>query len=142
MEIQVSGHSRIFQNFLFQFSSRTASPIQRLENSVGQSVTSQGLRKLDQIQPSKPIIPELCLETIWTDNSSSRDFNEKASHGFIHTDLIGQTYLCYLLPHMYKLNMAKMEKSHTPETPIFGMVSSITAKGAVNLPVRNFALLF
>lgn len=103
------------------------------------SCSYQTLRKFDQIEPSKPIVPELCLEIIWTDNSGTRDFNEEASHGFIHTDLIGQSYLCYLLPHTYKLNLARMEKSHTPNTQVFGIVTSVSAKDAVELKVgENF----
>lgn len=121
--------------------SSPASPLQRLQTSMGHLMTTQDFRKMEQVAPSKPIVPELCLDVIWTDNAGSRDFNEQASHGFIHTDLIGQTYLCYLLPHTYKLNMAKMEKSHTPTTQVFGMVSSITAKSAVNLSVSTIALL-
>lgn len=118
--------------------SSVASPLQQLQSSLGHSMTSHDFRKMEQIEPSKPIVPELCLDVIWTDNSGSRDFNEEASHGFIHTDLIGQKYLCYLLPHTYKLNLAKMERSHTPATQVFGMVSSITAKDAVNLSVNFF----
>lgn len=101
------------------------------------SFSFQALRKFDQIEPSKPIVPELCLDVIWTDNSGTRDFNEEASHGFIHTDLIGQSYLCYLLPHTYKLNLARMEKSHTPVTQVFGIVTSVSAKDAVELKVSQ-----
>lgn len=63
---------------------------------------------------------------------------EAASHGFIHTDLIGQMYMCYLLPRTANLLLTRLEKSNsTGGTPIFGMVSSLPAKDAVSLVVSE-----
>lgn len=121
--------------FYFFRRSLAASPLMRLQTTMGNTFVD--LRKLDNVEPCKAIIPELCLEIIWTDNSGTRDFNEEASHGFMHTDMIGQSYLCYLLPHTFKLNLARMEKSHTPDAPVFGIVTSIPAKNAVELKVSR-----
>lgn len=56
-----------------------------------------------------------------------------ASHGFIHVDLIDQTYMCYILARTKYLQLMRLEKSNTPDTPIFGIVTSIPAKDAVCL---------
>lgn len=56
-----------------------------------------------------------------------------AAHGFIHVDLIDQTYMCYVLPRTKYLQLMRLEKSNTPDTPIFGIVTSIPAKDAVCL---------
>lgn len=66
-----------------------------------------------------------------------RDYSEIASHGFMHVDLIGQTYMCYLLPRTANLLLTRLEKSNSADTPIFGMVSSIPAKDAVSLDVSK-----
>lgn len=58
---------------------------------------------------------------------------EAATHGFLHTDLIDQTYMCYMLPRTKCLQLTRLEKSNTPETQIFGIVTSISAKDAVYL---------
>lgn len=56
-----------------------------------------------------------------------------ATHGFIHIDLIDQTYMCYILARTKYLQLMRLEKSNTPDTPIFGIVTSIPAKDAVCL---------
>lgn len=62
-----------------------------------------------------------------------------ASHGFVHYDIIDQTYLCYLLPRTGNLLLTRLEKSNSDFTPIFGLVSSIPAKDAIAL---NVILIF
>lgn len=45
------------------------SPLDRLQSSMGgQSFSLLDVRKVGQAQPSKPVIPELCLEHIWTES--------------------------------------------------------------------------
>lgn len=111
--------------------------MQRLQSTLAQSHSLQDLRNLEQNEPSKPIVPELCLDTIWVDSPNSREFTEEASHGFLHHDLIGQTYLCYLMPHTFKLNFAKLEESYGPVKPAFEMITSVPAKDAVDLRVSS-----
>lgn len=101
------------------------------------SHTLQDLRVLEQTEALKPIVPELCLDTLWVDNSTMQEFNEAASHAFLHTDLVGQTYLCYLMPHTFKLNLAKLAKSPKIRTEIFEALTSIPAKDAVELKVSS-----
>lgn len=44
------------------------SPLVRLQSSLLQSSTFQDIRKIGQPQPSRPIVPELCLEQIWMES--------------------------------------------------------------------------
>lgn len=99
--------------------------------------TVHDLRNPEQTEALKPIVPELCLDTIWVDNSTARDFNEPATHGFLHVDLIGQIFLCYLTPHTFKLNLIKLDKEAKSSSQMFGMVTSISAKDAVDLKVSK-----
>lgn len=46
------------------------SPLIRLHSSLLQSSTFQDIRKIGQPQPSRPIVPELCLEQIWLESSN------------------------------------------------------------------------
>lgn len=65
-----------------------------------------------------------------------------ATHGFIHVDLIDQTYMCYILSRTKYLQLMRLEKSNSQDTPIFGIVASIPAKDAVCLEkLRMIAVL-
>ncbi|XP_055551724.1 anaphase-promoting complex subunit 1 [Wyeomyia smithii] len=89
-----------------------ATPLSRLQSTLGVSVSLQDVRKIGQAEPSKPIVPEMCLEHIWTDSTSVRkEFNEKASTGFLHVDMVNDCYLCYLLPRSEKLMMVRIQGS-------------------------------
>lgn len=97
--------------------------------SMGQSrMAAQYL----EFYPSKPILPELCLEHIWTETAGP--YSERAHKVFLTTDLIGQTYLCYLVQNLYRLSLVRLEKSSDPDKVILGMVTTIVAKDAVSLP--------
>jgi hypothetical protein len=50
-------------------------------------------------------------------------------------DLVGQTYFCYLVQNQCRLSLIRLEKSSDPERIILGMVTTMTAKDAINLPV-------
>ena len=60
---------------------------------------------------------------------------------FLTTDLIGQTYFCYLIQSQCRLCLVRLEKSNDPEQVILGMVTTITAKDAINLPVSFQSIL-
>lgn len=66
-----------------------------------------------------------------------------ASSGFLHTDMIGQEYLCFLLVKSAKLNLVKME---TNIKTVFKSTYSLSAKDAVVLNVSglldSFSKLF
>ena len=60
---------------------------------------------------------------------------EQASRIFLTTDLIGQTYFCYIVKTQFRLYLVRLEKPNEPEQIILGMVTTIAAKDAINLPV-------
>lgn len=96
-------------------------------------------RKIGECEPSKPLVPDLIMVQIWTENSNCcNEYHEMASSGFLHMDFVGQKYLCFLLTKSYKLNMLAIDRSSGfNNSPIFGSMSSISAKDAVALPRMN-----
>lgn len=64
------------------------------------------------------------------------EFHEMASSGFMHTDLIDQKYLCFLLVKSCVLNLIRIEKTtNSRSIPIFGATFSLPAKDAVAMNV-------
>lgn len=68
----------------------------------------------------------------------NRDFPDIATRGFLHSDFIGQKFICYLLKKTGILMMYRLEKSNTPTIPIIGKSSSIPAKDAICVSVSSF----
>lgn len=137
------------------------SPYDRLElSSSGQTLFAEEEHKAGYAKPSKPIVPDLCVESIWIESIGTRydnllfykviacnyfngdsliyrDFQDIAVRGFLHVDLIGQKYICYLLKKTGVLMMCRLEKSNIPDTPIIGRSSSIPAKDALCVSVSS-----
>ncbi|XP_053998022.1 anaphase-promoting complex subunit 1 [Hylaeus anthracinus] len=90
----------------------------------------------DIITPSKPLYPEICLDHVWSENVGiPKDVvSGRASKVFLSSDLVGQSYLCYLVPHRSQLFLVRLEKTNKQQQIIFGMVTSIVAKDAVSVP--------
>ncbi|XP_055843307.1 anaphase-promoting complex subunit 1 [Episyrphus balteatus] len=110
------------------------SPLTRLQSSMGpHSLSMQDIRKPGQAQPSKAIVPDYCLEHIWTEQILSKEFCEIATKAFVHVDLIGQTYLCFLLPRSAKLQLVRIVNFDEENTQIEGEIFSIAARDAVVL---------
>lgn len=113
---------------------------------------------------SKPLYPEICLDHVWTENTGMPKYVHKiyrlksiigkqckphffhlpccrevlsgrASKVLLTSDLVGQGYLGYLVPDRSQLFLVRIEKTNKQQQIIFGMVTSIVAKDAVNLPV-------
>lgn len=61
----------------------------------------------------------------------------RASKVFLSSDFVGQNYLCYLVPHRAQLFLVRLERTNKQQQIIFGMVTSIVAKDAVNIPVST-----
>ncbi|KAF7270472.1 hypothetical protein GWI33_016577 [Rhynchophorus ferrugineus] len=78
--------------------------------------------------------PNICLEYIWSDTYSSQDTltGGPATSVFLSRDIVGQWYLCYVLPSRYQLSIVKIDFSNSYIN--FGMVTSISAKDAINIP--------
>lgn len=99
-------------------------------------------RKIGECEPSKPLVPDLIIEQVWTENGNSwNEYHEMASSGFMYTDFIGQKYICFMLVKSYKLNMLRIERMSGLNTPIFGELLSITAKDATVLPRLNMIVV-
>lgn len=113
--------------------------------SIGQaSNSSMQTTNINRIEPIQPLYPDICFEHIWTENKISHATTAAAKKAFLHCDLIGQNYLCYLLcVGMKQLVIARLEKTHVSTNNvsnkqfIVGVVTSIQAKDAVNVPLLN-----
>lgn len=71
---------------------------------------------------------------------SNRDFCEISTKAFIHTDLVGQTFLCYLLPRSCKLQMVRLNCVDNKDLQISTIPMTVVAKDAVALEVNLFAV--
>lgn len=65
--------------------------------------------------------------------------NSAASKIFLTDDMIGQSYLCYLLPSRTQLCMVKADI--VGNDIMFGMMTSVGAKDAIDIPVRILILV-
>lgn len=109
-----------------------------LVDSVRRNSISLVARKIGECEPSKPLVPDLILEQVWTENNGTwNEYHEMANSGFMHRDFIGQRYLCFLLVKSYKLNLLSIERFTSLNTPIFGSMASISARDAIALPRMN-----
>lgn len=109
------------------------------DSGLHKNSISMMARKIGECNPSKALVPDLILEQLWSENNGNwNEYHEMATKGFIHTDFIGQQYLCFLLSRSFKLNLLYIEqRKNNLQMPIFGSVTTITAKDAVCLPKMN-----
>lgn len=112
--------------------------------SIGQaSSISMMANNMTQAPPSLPLYPDVCLDHIWTDNQTVRRDpvdNPNDAKTFLHTDLVGHDYLCFMLRSggVSKLHIVRLQKSHahgqmSKTNLIVGTVSVVLAKDAVVL---------
>ncbi|XP_076677551.1 anaphase promoting complex subunit 1 isoform X2 [Andrena cerasifolii] len=111
-----------------------ATALSHTQNSSIDSCSNIQLQ--DAITPSKPLYPEICLDHVWTENIGIlKDVAcSQASKVFLSSDLVGQSYLCYLVPHRSQLFLVRLEKTNKQQQIIFGMVTTIIARDAVSVP--------
>ncbi|XP_059501188.1 anaphase-promoting complex subunit 1 isoform X1 [Stegostoma tigrinum] len=116
----------------FNLSTYTPSPKQSRNSHSPNSTLSDSLL----VPETEPVIPELCLEHLWTESMHNmREKNSQASKVFITIDLCGQKFLCYLVESRHQLRCVKFEESNDLTQLIFGTVTVIQAKDAA--PVEN-----
>ncbi|XP_017115012.1 anaphase-promoting complex subunit 1 [Drosophila elegans] len=112
-------------------------PLSQLQSSIrsSKSMSVMDMRKMTHVKPAKPIEPEMCLEHIWSENTygTQREFCEMASRAFIHTDLVGQTFLCYLLARSCRLQLVRLTGYGSSEVQLSTLASTLSAKDAVGL---------
>nr|XP_033324577.1 anaphase-promoting complex subunit 1 [Megalopta genalis] len=111
-----------------------ASALSHVQNSPVSSCSNIQLQ--DIVASSKPLCPEICLDHVWTENVAipKEVVSGRASKVFLSSDLVGQSYLCYLVPQRSQLFLVRLEKTNKQQQIIFGMVTSIVAKDAVSIP--------
>ncbi|XP_045597695.1 anaphase-promoting complex subunit 1 isoform X2 [Procambarus clarkii] len=85
------------------------------------------------IEP-EPLVPDVCLDHLWTDHSLAR-----ATKAFLTEDSVGQKYLCLMLSQAGMLRCIKYDYSNDRSSLIFGSISSIPAKDA--LPVKSLRMM-
>ncbi|KAK5650992.1 hypothetical protein RI129_002021 [Pyrocoelia pectoralis] len=95
------------------------------------SSTSQ----LDAKEDYYHVNPLLCFDHIWSDNLIATDCLNigPASKVFLSDDLVGRSYLCYLIPLRSQLSMVRMETTNS-KSIVFGILTSVSAKDAVPIP--------
>lgn len=115
------------------------SPLTRLQSSMRHtSFSMQDARNFGQAEPSKPIYPEFCLESVWMEEIQVERLLEPASRGFYHTDWMGQKYLCYLLPRqgrLYLVEMGNAKEKNKKKGTLFSATGFIETKEAISLDV-------
>uniref|UniRef100_A0A4W3IWB9 Anaphase promoting complex subunit 1 n=1 Tax=Callorhinchus milii TaxID=7868 RepID=A0A4W3IWB9_CALMI len=88
------------------------------------------------IPETEPVIPELCLDHLWTETVlNMREKNSQASKVFITSDVCGQKFLCYLVESHHQLRCVKFEESNDLSQLIFGAVTVLQAKDAASVEV-------
>lgn len=81
-----------------------------------------------------PLIPDLCLELLWTDQSDT-----KPRSAFISEDCVGQRYLCLLMET--SLRIIKYEHTNDFASLVFGSCATVSAKDAVPLASLHMILV-
>uniref|UniRef100_A0A673J159 Anaphase-promoting complex subunit 1-like n=1 Tax=Sinocyclocheilus rhinocerous TaxID=307959 RepID=A0A673J159_9TELE len=82
----------------------------------------------------EPILPDLCIEQLWTETSAiSREKGCQAAKIFITSDLCENRYLCFLVESHQQLRCVKFLESNETSQLIFASVTVITAKDAAPL---------
>ncbi|XP_036402941.1 anaphase-promoting complex subunit 1 [Megalops cyprinoides] len=85
---------------------------------------------------AEPIVPELCIEQLWTETASScREKSCQASKVFITSDLCETKLLCFLVESHQQLRCVKFIESNDLSQLIFLSVTTIPAKDAA--PLEN-----
>lgn len=109
------------------------------DSALHKNSISMMARKIGECNPSKALVPDMLLEQIWSENNANwSEYHEVATKGFLHSDFIGQRYLCFLLPKSFRLNLLPIERRKSSlKMPIFGSLITLTAKDAVSLPKMN-----
>lgn len=83
---------------------------------------------------SEPLVPDICLDHVWTDHSSAR-----ATKAFLTESSVGQKYMCLMLTQAGMLRCIKYEYSNDHCSLIFGSISCIPAKDA--LPIKALRMM-
>uniref|UniRef100_A0A673CEJ0 Anaphase promoting complex subunit 1 n=1 Tax=Sphaeramia orbicularis TaxID=375764 RepID=A0A673CEJ0_9TELE len=89
----------------------------------------------------EPIIPDLCLEHLWSESVTAgchREMSSQASKVYLTSDLCENHYLCFLVESHQQLRCVKFIESNDTSQLIFTSVQTIPAKDAAPLQVCLF----
>ncbi|XP_011482572.1 anaphase-promoting complex subunit 1 isoform X2 [Oryzias latipes] len=92
----------------------------------------------------EPIIPNLCMEQLWSETVTAgchREMSSQASKVFITSDLCENHYLCFLVESHQQLRCVKFIESNDSSQLIFPFVTAIPAKDAEPLESINAMLV-
>uniref|UniRef100_A0A8C8DW23 Anaphase-promoting complex subunit 1 n=1 Tax=Oryzias sinensis TaxID=183150 RepID=A0A8C8DW23_9TELE len=92
----------------------------------------------------EPIIPNLCMEQLWSETVTAgchREMSSQASKVFITSDLCENHYLCFLVESHQQLRCVKFIESNDSSQLIFPLVTAIPAKDAEPLESINAMLV-
>ena len=93
-----------------------------------------------------PIIPDQCLEHLWTETPVSPTLVTPragvANKVFCTSDLVGQTYLVFRIASLNVVRLVKFDSSNSGTQLIFGSTTTIpNAKDVESLPKNNMFLI-
>uniref|UniRef100_A0A4W6EXS5 Anaphase-promoting complex subunit 1 n=1 Tax=Lates calcarifer TaxID=8187 RepID=A0A4W6EXS5_LATCA len=83
----------------------------------------------------EPIIPDLCMEQLWSETVTAGCHSSQASKVFLTSDVCENRYLCFLVESHQQLRCVKFIESNDTSQLIFASVTSIPAKDAE--PLQN-----
>uniref|UniRef100_A0A3B3C1J0 Anaphase-promoting complex subunit 1 n=1 Tax=Oryzias melastigma TaxID=30732 RepID=A0A3B3C1J0_ORYME len=92
----------------------------------------------------EPIIPNLCMEQLWSETVTAgchREMSSQASKVFTTSDLCENHYLCFLVESHQQLRCVKFIESNDSSQLIFPSVTTIPAKDAEPLESINAMLV-
>ena len=81
-----------------------------------------------------PIIPDICLELLWTDQTAT-----KPTKAFLTEDLVGQHFLCLVFSNFIRL--IKYELTNDLCSLVFGTCSTLSVRDAAPLPALDMFLV-
>ncbi|KAF2353690.1 hypothetical protein FHG87_015551 [Trinorchestia longiramus] len=88
----------------------------------------------DSLGEVDPLIPDLCLELLWTDQTAV-----KPRSAFLTEDCVGQRFLCLLVNNL--LRVIKYEHTNDFTSLVFGSCAAIAVKDAVPLTQLRMILV-
>ncbi|XP_041774338.1 anaphase-promoting complex subunit 1 [Anopheles merus] len=123
----------------------------RLAEDVLSGLDRHGIAPEQQEPRSEPLAPQYCLEHVWTVGGNgaggpggnppgstwSATDGEMATGAFLHTDLVGNTYICFLQARACRLTLVQ----YSPTALNVLGISTLPARSAVSLEQVNLIVL-
>ena len=98
--------------------------------------TSMNSAQETHVGEPEPLIPDLCLDLLWTETSIT-----KPSKVFLMEDSVGQKFLCLLLPQIQSLRCIKYEIVNDSSSVVYGAVASLPARDAAPISLLKMMIV-